>query len=149
MSSLRYDYLRDLDAETRTELQKESAINSRLALCTLQVPPSAISPDGSEWLHCVEAIKKNNKAYIRVITNTNRGVNIMVPCHTTEQYYKLMDLRFQVRNQDKVLVTFPELFIAHSGRRNELYLRTHDFKVFGYEKKNKQDVDIPFPTILI
>lgn len=153
MNSLRYDYLKDLDDYSESLLQKESAFNARLPVVSLQLPPSAISPDGSEWLHCVEATKRNKRLYIRVVTNTNRGVNIMVPCISTNMYYKFADLRFQVRNQDRVLVTFPELFIAHSGRRHELYLRANDFKLFDTGKYQKDvctsDDSYPFPTVVI
>ena len=129
MSSLRYDYLHNLDADTKANLQMQSAFNARLPLVALTIKPNAISPDDNEWLHCVEATKRNNRIYIRVITNTDRGVNIMIPCNTVEMYYKFMDLRFQVRNRDKVMVTFPELYVSHSGRKQELYLRSSDFKL--------------------
>lgn len=141
-SSLRYDYLHNLDADTKATLQMQSAFNARLPLVALTIKPSAISPDGTEWLHCVEATKRNNNIYIRVITNTDRGVNIQIPCNTVEMYYKFMDLRFQVRNQDKVLVTFPKLFVAHSGRKQELYLRASDFKLNSPEVLRK-----PFSNI--
>jgi len=142
MSSLRYDYLHNLDADSKAYLQMQSAFNARLPLIAIKVPPTAISPDGTECLHCVEATKRNNRIYIRVITNTDRGVNIMIPCNTVEMYYKFMDLRFQVRNRDKVMVTFPELYVSHSGRKHELYLRASDFKLNSPEVLRKQNWDI-------
>ena len=149
MTPVRYNYSYSLDEETISLLQKQASSNNRLPVCSVKIPASAISQDDTEWLHCVEAKRVKAKLYIRVITNTHRGINIMIPCNTTEMYHKFMDLRFQVRNQDRVLVTFPELFIEYSGRRQELYLRSYDFKVFGSEKQNKQDDETPFPSFLI
>jgi len=147
--SVRYDFLDDLDDETKSTLQEPASFNSRLPICSLKIPASAISSDGTQWLHCVEATKRNNHIYIRVITNTKRGVNIMVPCCITKElYYKFLDLRFQVRNQDKVLVTFPELYIQPSVRTRELYLRSYDFKVFNPNNDELFD-DTPVPTIFI
>lgn len=146
--SVRYDYLRDLDDETKLTLQKQASFNSRMPVCFIKIPSCAISQDGTEWLHCVEATKNKNIVHIRVITNTNRGVNIMIPCNTKEMYYKFLDLRFHVRNQDKVLVTFPELYIQTSVRNRELYLRSYDFKVFNPDNDELFD-DTPVPTIFI
>lgn len=147
--SVRYDYLRDLDDETKLTLQEQASFNSRMPVCSIKIPSCAISQDGTEWLHCVEATKRNNHIYIRVITNTKRGVNIMIPCCITKEiYYKFLDLRFQVRNQDKVLVTFPELYIQPSVRNRELYLRSYDFKVFN-PNENENLNNTPVPTIFI
>lgn len=148
--TLRNNYLSDLDELTKALLYQEGAFNSRQPLCSLTVPPSAISPDGTEWLHSVDAIKKkthHDMLCIRVITNTHRGVNVLIPLNTVEMYYKYLDLRFQIRNQDKVLVTFPKLYVQSSSHgRGELYLLSYDFKVYD---PNTPSGDAPEPAVYI
>lgn len=115
---------------------------SRLPLTSLAIPPRALSPENSIWLHCVEATKDKVGKHtymirIRVITNTHRGVNITINCHTKEMYEKYLDLRFQVRNSDYVLVTFPDIFVITSRHTNrELYLYTNDFFIYNPSSNN-------------
>jgi len=128
-------YLSDLDTQTRSMLQ-QGFYNSRLSFRVLNIPPTAISADGSEWLHCVEAIKEkidnHHVMRLRVITNTHRGVTITIPVNGKDMNMKYLDLRFKIRNTDTVLVTFPELFVTTSRRVcNELYLRANDFKIYN------------------
>lgn len=128
-------YLSDLDTQTRSQL-KQGSYNSRLSFRSLSIPPTAISTDGSEWLHCVEAIKEKienrHVMRLRVITNTHRGVTITIPIYGQDMNLKYLDLRFKIRNSDTVLVTFPDIFVTASRRVcNELYLRANDFKIYN------------------
>lgn len=124
----------DLDDDT-TQGLKKGKYNSRLPFCYLSVPPEILSPDGSVWLHAVEALKTNHKVYssvlrVRVITNTHRGVTVTVPILTRTMYLKYLDLRFRIRNSDLVLITFPELYVSGSPyNKKEIYLNASDFKV--------------------
>lgn len=136
----RYDFLKDSPVYS----YDKSYFASRLSVNTIELKPSAISPDGTQWLHCVEAIRHGDKLRLRIITNKHRGINVTIPYHTDAMYYKYCDLRFQVRNSDRVMITFPALFAkASSHRRNELYLLAYDFKILN------PDTESALPTILI
>lgn len=136
----RYDYLSDSPKYS----YEKSYFLSRLSVNTIEIKPSAISPDSTQWLHCVEATRRGDLLRLRIITNQHRGINVTVPCTTEAMYYKYCDLRYQVRNSERVTITFPALFAkASSHRRNELYLLAYDFKILNPDIKSKQ------PTIYI
>lgn len=140
---LRYDFLKDLDDSTKSLFQQSGRFLSRLPLCILSIPPSALSPDGSKWLHCVEAKKEKEFLRIRVIIKEHRGATITIHCDSMEMYYKYIDLRFQVRNSDYVAVTFPEIYVGTSPHMaRELYLTANDFKLRGLNRT-------PEPAILV
>lgn len=141
--SLRYDYLTEADEKPQSASPRQSVFYSRLPVNTLAIPPEAISQDGTQWLHCVEAIRDDNLLRIRVITNTYRGISVTVPMRSDDMRLKYLDLRFQVRNSDCVLVTFPKLFVRASphGSR-EMYLTARDFKIIS-------PTDMPEPAIHI
>ena len=136
----RYDFLKNSDEHS----YDNSYFLARLPVNTLEIPPSAISPDGTQWLHCVEAVKQDDKLRLRIITNTHRGINVTIPCTTLDMHYKYCDLRFQVRHSERVMITFPKIFIRSSLHRgNEIYLLAYDFKILNPDTKSKQ------PTIYI
>lgn len=140
---LRYNYAKDSDTDL---LQTASDIkfSSRLPVCALELKPAAISPENSDWLHCVSATKNENKIRLRVITNTHRGINVTVPCLADAMYYKYLDLRFQIRNCEYVQITFPAIYVkASSHNKRELYLLAYDFKMM-----NPNDSET-LPTLLI
>lgn len=127
-------YINELDKETNALLQMSVHFPSRLPLQVLPIPVSAVSPDGSNWLHCVEAIKDKKLFRIRVIIKNYRGVTITVYSECPEMYYKFCDLRFNVRNNDFVAVTFPEIYVSRSKYMpNELYLTANDFRLLNPE----------------
>ncbi len=148
--TIRDSYIKDFDMDIPYDLERDTRFDSRLPLHVLEIPPEAISPDGTKWLHCVEVTKNkvDTDIYlirIRVITNTHRGINISVRCDSPLMNLKYLDLRFQVRNSDRILVTFPQLFVSSSCQENrELYLRANDFKIFKPMTDNIQQ-----PTLLI
>lgn len=130
MTPLRYNYCSDVDEETR-EILQAGKMNPRFPLREVSVEPKALAPDGTDWLHCVGAYRKGNRAYIRIISH-NRGMNVVVPLlpDTADiMVAKLADLRFQVRNCECVFITFPQITIR-SGRQGELYLLAYDFKLY-------------------
>ena len=137
--TLRNTYFKDYDIDIDYDLEHDVKFCSRLPLRIIEIPPESISPDDTPWLHCVEVTKDKIDANsslirIRVITNTHRGVNINIRCSSPLMNLKYRDLRFQVRNSDRVLVTFPELFITASKFDDrELYFTANDFKVYGSE----------------
>jgi len=139
----RFNYASDCDKEILSPEEKYYASfvsSNRLAFTVLPIPPSVLSTDGTEWLHAVEATKKDKKICIRVITNTYRGINVWIPITSETLYLKYHDLRFQIRNSDKILVTFPELFIRSSGYKNELLLIANDFKVFDPNEEAQKPI---------
>lgn len=139
---LRYNYAKDID--TNYSQSGKVYFASRLSFCTLELKPSAISPENSEWLHCVSATKDKDKLRLRVITNTHRGVNVTVPCRTDSMYYKYLDLRYQIRNQENVQITFPAIYVNTSSHNNrELYLLAYDFKLMN------PDDSKAFPELII
>lgn len=135
MKPRRYTFASDCDSELLTpEEQHFCSFNryNRFPLRALPISPDNLSVDGSEWLQTVDAVKVNKELIrIRVITKEQRGVNVTIPCISKTLYEKYLDLRFQIRNSGKVLITFPELYIRASGYKNELYLVAHDFKVLN------------------
>lgn len=129
MTPVRYTYGKEIDDETK-KLMREGSQNLRFPLREVSVESQAISPNATDWLHCVGAYRKKNRAYIRVISQ-NRGVNIVVPILPDNSdiiLAKLADLRFLVRNCDCIQITFPKITIR-SGRQGELYLLAYDFKL--------------------
>ena len=127
----RFNYVCDLSSVEK-ELLAKTRYN-QLRLKQLTIPTSAISKDYAGWLHAVEASKDKDHIIIRVISNQNRGVNIHVPLTSDvdARYAKYRDLRYQIRNTEKVLITFPELTIF-STRQGELFLMADDFKIFDF-----------------
>lgn len=148
MKPRRYTYASECDKEQLTP-DEEYACKfhryNRLKLKTIPISPKELSFDDTEYLHAVEAIKIDKYSIrIRVITNTYRGVNITIPYISETLYHKYLDLRFQIRNTDKVLITFPEIYITGSSRQGELFLLAYDFKLYNpNENKPAQ------PTLLI
>jgi len=144
----RYNFASECDAEPLTQEEKRLCSfvkNNSFPLKTITIPPEVLSIDGSEWLHAVEAIKSHkNKFTIRIITNKQRGVNVIIPYMSETLYHKYLDLRFQIRNTDKVLITFPELYIRGSSRQRELYLLAYDFKLYNPNEERPAQ-----PTLLI
>lgn len=126
------EYLRDLPTEQRNGL-KISSYDFRNVLSSLPVSTSTISCDGSSWLHCVGAEKVKTKmghmARIRVIRNPYGGVNITVPLNCKELDLKFQDLRYQIRNRDTIMITFPEVYVCGSPFHHEIYLKAYDFKI--------------------
>lgn len=141
---MRYEYLNDSNQKFDEFLKERINFNSSLPLHILEVPTMAISPLNSEWVQCVEARKEKELLRLRIISNTYRGVTVTVPCNGESMYLKYRDLRFLVRNNSKVLITFPKVFIQKSiyGMRN-LYLLAYDFKVCN------PSIDILEPKIKI
>ena len=136
----RYDFLKDSPMYSHDN----AYFASRLSVNTIELNPSALSPDGTQWLHCVEAVRHGDLLRLRIITNKHRGINVTIPCTSPAMYYKYCDLRFQVRNSERVMITFPALFAKSSShRRNELYLLAYDFKLLNPDTKSSQ------PTIYI
>lgn len=126
------EYLRDLPTEQRNGL-KISSYDFRNVLSSLPVSTSTISNDGTPWLHCVGVEKEKTKqgyvARIRVIRHPHGGVNITVPLDCKELEFKFHDLRYQVRNCDTVMITFPELYVLGSPFHYEIYLKAYDFRI--------------------
>ena len=144
MARLRYDYAKDVDAATAA-VARISSIDSRLPLTSVPVAPETISVDGSQWFHAVDAFADKSATgqpviRVRVIIDSHRGVNVTIP-RTELLYHKFRDLRFQIRNSDCVMVTFPELYVMGSAFRHELCLRAYDFKM--------QEPQSPKPTVYI
>lgn len=158
MKPLRYNYVSDLSEThpfTNPQTFKYESVgryNSRLSMKELNLSPDALSPDYDEYLHVVEVTqtKKGQVTYeiiLRVITKMHRGINIHIPCYTNEMYEKYLDLRYQVRNRDYVLVTFPYIKIRSSSRERELYAYTSDFKVYDPDAQEPdiKDEEIYYP----
>jgi len=106
----------------------------RLPLCTISISTNAISHDGSQWLHCIEATKTKVApdkyvARLRVIINTNRGVNVSVPLDSEEMFIKFEDLRFSIRNSNWVSINFERIFVTASPSRfREICLTAYNFQ---------------------
>lgn len=104
--------------------------NNRFPLCAVELSTSSLSPDGTPWIHCIEAKKSYGGVYplgrIRIIAD--RPMNVSVPLRTEEQRKKFDELRFFVRNSDYIEVNFDVILVRPSShRRNELYLFSDDF----------------------
>lgn len=138
----RQEYIRDLPLDQRKALQS-SSFDYRNRMSSLPVATSTISNDGTSWLHCVSAEKVKTKqghvARIRVIRHPYGGVNITVPLNCKELDFKFHDLRYQVRNTDTVMITFPELYVCGSPSRFEVYLKAYDFKIKTIDEGAKYD----------
>lgn len=152
--ALRYDYLSELDEQTKETLSFQGGrLDTSYPLYELPIDIRSISLDKSIWLHAVEARQKhkNNNSIIniRVIININgadRGINVLIPnCHKNKALeLKFLDLRFQIRNSDYVRITFPELFVKSLINRKDLYLWAYDFKI-----EKPEQADLPFPSLEI
>lgn len=128
----RTEFIKDLPLDQRKALQT-SSFDNRNVMSSLPIPTSTISNDGTPWLHCVGAEKVKTKqgyvARIRVIRHSHGGVNITVPLNCKELELKFHDLRYQVRNCDTVMITFPELYVLGSPFHYEIYLKSYDFRI--------------------
>ncbi len=116
------------------------SIDTHLPCISLETHVSALSKDSSDWLHAVEADRKGDHISIRVITKDNRGVNVILPnAKDRILYNKYRDLRFLIRNNDYILVTFPKLYVMPLKNVCGLYLLAHDFKVFNLDYYSQSD----------
>ena len=130
--ALRYDFTSDVDDSTK-QLALQGKLSTRLPLVTLPISVEDLTPDGSVWFHIVDAFSdvtktKQRVIRLRVITNSHRGVNVTIPSSDI-LHQKYLDLRFQIRNMDYVMITFPELYVMGSPFHHELCLRAYDFKI--------------------
>lgn len=145
--SIRYKFIEDLDEETKATLQMPGRFLSRLPLHVLPIPVNAISPDGSQWLHCVEARMESGLLRIRVIIKNHRGVTVTVYSDCPEIYDKYRDLRFLIRNSHYVAITFPEIYVSRSKyMASELYLTANDFRLLN---PDTESITPPKPNIII
>lgn len=130
--ALRYNFTSDVDESTK-QSALQGKLDTRLPLTTLPISLEDLTPDGSVWFHVVDAFAdvtrtKQKVIRLRVITNSHRGVNVTIPSNSI-LHQKYRDLRFQIRNTDYVMITFPELYVMGSPFHHELCLRAYDFKI--------------------
>lgn len=129
----RNNFLSELDDEVKDGLEKSSS-NNRLPLVSLPITNESLMKNRALGLHAVEAktildsFKKRN-IKIRIITNTGRGANVLIPCDSNAMYQKYLDLRFQIRNRDYVEVLFDEMYVVGSKIHFEIFLKAFDFKI--------------------
>ena len=125
MTTIRYNYASDVDDSTK-QLALQARLSTRLPLCTLPISSKDLTPDGSEWFHVVDAFSDITATKQKVIRL--RGVNVTIPSSDI-LHQKYLDLRFQIRNTDYVLISFSELYVMGSPSHHELCLRAYDFKI--------------------
>ena len=101
--------------------------STRIGVNGLTIPCCTLSPDGKDAFHCVEATCKRRIASFRVITNLGYGINIRVNLNSHDKYMEYRKIRFLVRNTDKVLLTFSDLFITASVYKQELCVDASSF----------------------
>ena len=132
-------------------------INTTLPCVSVETRANVLSKDGTEWLHAVEADRDGENIKIRIITKDNRGVNVVISnARDRILYNKYRDLRFLIRNNDAVYVTFPQLKVMAIKNVRGLYLLAHDFKVKNPDINAADDTpyiddepDRPEPTLFI
>lgn len=125
-------YLDELLTPNIISQVQDSKYSSSNQLHSLIIPPSAISPNGTEWLHCVEVTKTKQLIKLRVITKYNQGVNIQIPMYVynPEVKEKYKELRYKVRNYDHVEITVPCMQVRCSaGWSSQVYLLTDNFTI--------------------
>ena len=137
ITPIRYNYATDVNEHTRNRLKNNRTTNTRLPFCSLEISPRTLSRDDAEMFHVVDAIRQKNARYknvlrLRIITNTNRGVNVTIPCDDI-LHQKYLDLRHLIRNNDAVYVKFPKIYVQGSKFHYELMLIAYDFKIINYE----------------
>lgn len=134
----RYTYAKDVNDATASKIKKTAYTNMRLPLCTLEIATEKLSRDNDCAFHVVDAMKRKNSMgrqviILRIITNTNRGVNVIIPCENNDILYdKYIDLRFLIRNKDSVYIEFPSIYVQGSKFRHELMLVAYDFRITNY-----------------
>ena len=129
----RNNYFIDLDNDVVEQLGKSKSCN-RLPLVSLPISNESLMKKRTHGLHAVEAklvydSRKNRFIRIRVITNTTRGANVLIPCDSNAMYQRYLDLRFQIRNRDYVEVLFKDMFVIGSKIQSEIFLKAFDFKI--------------------
>lgn len=129
----RDNFLSELDDEVKKGLEKSSSYN-RLPLVSLPITNESLMKKNTVGLHAVEAkivydSRKNRFIRVRVITNTTRGANVLIPCDSNSLYQKYLDLRFQIRNRDYVEVLFQNMYVVGSKIQSEIFLKAFDFKI--------------------
>ena len=145
--SLRYNFLRDVSPETLKTLEL-CQMNSRNSFKNLYIGMEAISPKGGKWIHAVETLRDYNSLgepviIIRVIAESHRGLNVTIPCTSDAMIAKYLDLRYLIRNTDRVLVSFFGLCVTGSPRPREIFLKAGDFKVFDeFASVNIADIEL-------
>lgn len=147
--ALRFDFLKDLDEDARQTINssiKNGKLLTSEPLYTMPIDLHSISFD-SEFFHAVEAENRtrqhNRLISIRIIANidgSSRGINVIIPYRDEAMYAKFRDLRYQIRNNDWVSVTFPQLFVKSLSNRKDLFLWAEDFRI-----KRPDESILPFP----
>lgn len=137
-ASIRYTYAQKYNGHTLDMLKNTGHLNTRLPFCSLEIPPRTLSRDDNELFHVVDVTKQKDSRYkqvikLRIITNTNRGVNVTIP-YDDNLHQKYLDLRFLIRNNDAVYVNFNKLYVQGSKMNYELMLIAYDFKIIHYEE---------------
>lgn len=148
--ALRYDFLKDVDKDIKDTINN-NINNSKLItsepLYTIPIALNSITLGDSDFFHAVEAENRtrqhNRLISIRIIANidgSSRGINVIIPCRDEAMYAKFRDLRYQIRNNDWVSVTFPQLFVKSLSNRKDLFLWAEDFRI-----KRPDESILPFP----
>ena len=131
--NFRYEYA-SCASTSNHEAFNNAHFHSHCPIRAINTIPEAISPNGTGFLQAVEATKHKDRIIIRVLIKNHHGINVHIPCPDSNvvMYHKYLDLRYSIRNTgDKILLTFPELFVKNG--KGGLYLYSTDFKVFDPE----------------
>lgn len=146
--ALRYVFLQDLDTEIKENINSnDGKLITSNPFYAIPIDLHSISLGGSDFFHAVEAENKTRKhnrlISIRIIAKIEgktRGINVVIPCYEQAMYMKFRDLRYQIRNNDCVNVTFPQLFVKSLSNRKDLFLWAEDFRI-----QRPEECDLPFP----
>ena len=107
-------------------------IDTKLPFTDIALSTDALSVNGRDYVHAVEADRDGDNIKVRIITKNHRGVNVVIPrANDRILYQKYRDLRFLIRNNDAIYVTFPVLHVMALRKVRGLYLMAYDFKVYS------------------
>lgn len=139
--AIRYEYASEIDDDTLATLDLSSNNPWAHQMQSLKIDAQTISPDNSQWLHCVEAQLRDGMIRLRVITNAEHGINILIPLKSKALYFKYLDLRYQIRNTDRIMITCPALYVKTSTKVSGLiYLMADDFKALDPNKPKIMEI---------
>lgn len=157
MTRIRYDFCSEVNDAVRQQLDLiHSSAHGAGVMTRINIQTCNLRNSGEIYVHAVEASKKRIHdidgdiifAKIRVIADVNgyeQGLTVSVPCNTKLQEKKYEDLRYLIRNRDRIMLEFKDLEISRTIKiPRGLYFTASDYRVIPANEHSN-----PKPSLII
>jgi len=142
MNRARHDFISDLDEVTKDNLKLTGRPDARLK--SIPIDPGILRYNGDNYLVATDVTREKPKRRrvleehehiirLHVLSDVEgyvQAFNVVIPCDSDVEHQKYLDLKYQIRNTERVKVTFKNLRVSASIVGHALYFKADDYKVF-------------------